>query len=155
MPALAEVAVAIRRATPGDARFIHDLAQVAFGEYDPDASRTTERMMREAAAETLVAERDGQRLGFVVLRRESPECLAVNAIAVTPNERGRRVGQRLMKAAESYATARGIKRITLSTAQANLAALDLFLRAGFVIVDRSAVRYWRGQPACRLEKRVA
>lgn len=155
MPARSETAVAIRRATPGDARFIHDLAQVAFSEYDPNASRTTAAMMREAAAETLIAEREGQALGFIVLRRESPECLAVNAIAVTPKERGKRVGRRLMKAAESYATAHAIDRITLSTAQANLAALDLFLRTGFVIVDRSALRYWRGQPACKLQKRVA
>ncbi len=152
---LSEVAVAIRRATPADAQFIHGLSQVAFGEYDPNAARTTAGMMREAATATLVAERAGKPLGFIILRRESRECLAVDAIAVTPSERGKRVGQRLMKAAESHAAAQAIERITLSTAQANLAALDLFLRAGFVIIDRTAVRYWRGQPACKLEKRVA
>jgi ribosomal protein S18 acetylase RimI-like enzyme len=154
MPVLTEPAVAIRRATPGDARFIHDLSRAAFGEYDPNAGRTTASMMLEPAAHTLVAERGGKPLGFIILRRDSAECLAVDAIAVTPSERGKRFGQRLMKAAESYAAAHAIKRITLSTAQANVAALDLFLRAGFVIIDRTAVRYWRGQPACRLEKRV-
>ncbi len=150
-----EVAVAIRRATPGDARFIHGLSQVAFGEYDPNASRTTASMMLEPEAHTLVAERAGKPLGFIILRRQSPEGLAINAIAVTPSERGKRFGQRLMQAAENYAKAHAIKRITLCTAQANLAALDLFLRTGFVIIDRTAVRYWRGQPACKLEKRVA
>jgi ribosomal protein S18 acetylase RimI-like enzyme len=154
VPALSDLAVAIRAATPGDARFIHDLSEVAFGEYDPNAGRTTASMMLEPAAQTLVAARADKPLGFIILRRESPTCLGVNAIAVTPNERGKRIGQRLMKAAEGHAKAHAFSRITLCTAQANLAALDLFLRAGFVIIDRTKIRYWRGQPACQLEKRV-
>jgi len=155
MPALSEVAIAIRRATLKDARFIEQLSEVAFGEYDPNAPRTTTKMMRETDAQTLIADRDGKSLGFIILHRQSPTVLAVNAIAVTPSERGKRIGQRLMQTAEHYAKAHGITRITLSTAQANLAALDLFLRIGFVITDRSTVRYWRGQPACKLEKRIA
>ncbi len=154
MPARSEVAVAVRHGTAGDAPFIQQLSVVAFGEYDPNAGRTTANMMLETRAQTLVAERDGKRLGFIILHRPSPGGLAVNAIAVTPSERGKRVGQRLMQAAEQYARANGISRITLATAQANLAALDLFLRSGFVITDRTTIRYWRGQPACKLEKRI-
>ncbi len=154
MPARSEVAVAVRPATAGDTRFIQQLSVVAFGEYDPNAVRTTAHMMLDTHAQTLVAARDREQLGFVILHRSSPGGLAVNAIAVTPSERGKRVGQRLMQAAEQYARARGISRITLATAQANLAALDLFLRAGFVITDRTTMRYWRGQPACKLEKRI-
>jgi GNAT superfamily N-acetyltransferase len=111
-------------------------------------------MLLEPGARALIAEREGKRLGFIILHAQAADVLAVNAIAVLPGERGKRVGRSLMQAAERYAKSHGSSRMTLNTAQANLGALDLFLRCGFVIVDRTAARYWRGQPACRLEKRI-
>jgi ribosomal protein S18 acetylase RimI-like enzyme len=144
----------IRTAQPADAAFLSQLSTRAFGEYDPAAARTTSRMMAEAGARTLVAERGEQPLGFAVVQPQANGVLALNAIAVVQTERGRGVGRRIMQAVEQYARAHDLRSITLNTAQANLAALDLFLRAGFVITDRSAVRYWRGQPACKLEKRL-
>jgi [ribosomal protein S18]-alanine N-acetyltransferase len=154
MRALPAALFVIRRAIASDSRPIRELSQVSFGEYDPSAARTTANMMREPGARTLVAERDGKRLGFIILRRRSGQPLAINAIAVTPSERGTGVGKRLMQAAEHYARSHGISRIGLCTAQANLAALDLFLRRGFVITGRTTAYYWRGQPACWLEKRL-
>ena len=154
MRAPLESEVAIRRAMLGDARFIHELSQLAFVEYDPNAARATAHMMLETGAQTLLAERHGTPLGFVILHPQSPAELAINAIAVSPNERGKHIGQRLMQAAEHHARSHGFTRITLSTAQANLAALDLFLRCGFTITRRNT-RYFGNQPACRLEKRVA
>lgn len=145
--------VAIRRTTPGDARFIHDLSKLAFVEYDPNAARATANMMLEPGARTLLAERDGSPLGFVILHAQSSTELAINAIAVSPSERGKRIGQRLMQAAEHHAQAHGFTHITLSTAQANVAALDLFLRCGFTITTRNT-RYFGNQPACTLEKRM-
>jgi dTDP-4-amino-4,6-dideoxy-D-galactose acyltransferase len=111
-------------------------------------------MMLESSAQTLVAERNGTPLGFVILHAPSSTQLAINAIAVNPSERGKRIGQHLMQAAEHHASSHGFTRITLSTAQANLAALDLFLRSGFTITHRTT-RYWGNQPACQLEKRLA
>jgi ribosomal protein S18 acetylase RimI-like enzyme len=155
MHALSEAGLAVRDVAPSDAQFIHQLSRAAFGEYDPRAGRTTANMMLEAGSQTLVAARSGTPIGFVILRRQSSEVLAVNAIAVTPSERGKRVGKRLLQAAEQYAKSHGFGRLSLCTAQANLAALDLFLRAGFVITDRTAIRYFGGQPACKLEKPVS
>jgi ribosomal protein S18 acetylase RimI-like enzyme len=154
MRASLESEVAIRRATPGDAPFIHELSKLAFAEYDPNAARATANMMLETGAQTLLAERHGTPLGFVILQRQSSVELAINAIAVSPRERGKRIGQRLMQAAEHHAQAHGFTRITLSTAQANLGALDLFLRCGFIITRRNT-RYFGNQPACHLEKRLA
>ena len=139
---------------PGDAPFIHELSKLAFVEYDPNAARATANMMLETGAQTLLAERHGTPLGFIILHPQSPAELAINAIAVSPNERGKRIGQRLMQAAEHLAQSHGFTRITLSTAQANLAALDLFLRCGFTITRRNT-RYFGNQPACQLEKRLA
>jgi len=154
MRALLESEVAIRRATAVDAPFIHELSKLAFAEYDPNAARATANMMLETGAQTLLAERNGSPLGFVILHSRSSIALAINAIAVSPSERGKRIGQRLMHAAEQHAKSHGFTRITLTTAQANLAALDLFLRSGFSIIARNS-RYFGNQPACTLEKRIA
>lgn len=147
-------AVCIRPAISGDAPFIRRLSAVAFAEYDPSAAHTTAQLLRAPGARALLAERTGVPVGFAIVSRDGKDSLALTAIAVAPRERGMGVGRRLLHALETEAKSRGIRRVTLTTAQANLAALDLFLRAGFVITSRSLVRYWRGQPACQLEKQL-
>lgn len=150
---LSTAVVTVRAAGPNDAGFVRELAAEAFAEYDSFAARTAAGLMREPRARTWIAERAERRLGFVIVRTLG-DALALNAIAVARSERGRGVGRLLLRAAERQARGHGLRTLVLNTAQANLAALDLFLRAGFVISDRSALRYRGGQPACRLEKRL-
>ncbi len=145
----------MRAATPSDARFVRELAAQAFGEYDAHAARTTSGLMAQAGARTSLVLRAERPIGFTIVRPETRAVLAVNAIAVLEGERGRGVGQRLMLAAERYARARAFRALSLTTAQANLAALDLFLRLGFTITERQARYYFGGQPACRLVKPLA
>lgn len=137
-----------------DALFVRALSRQAFSEFDPNASRTTAHLLARRGARCFIAEHGSTPVGFVITEPEAGRATAVTAIAVEKTARGRGVGRQLMRAAEEYAVARGSSRITLTTAQANLAALDLFLRAGFVITERRLVRYWRGQPACQLEKKL-
>lgn len=100
---------------------------------------------------TLVAEQRGEAVGFVVLEREGDRTFAISAIAVRTSHRGQGVGEQLMREAEHEARARGAKLLTLTTAQANVAALSLFLRLGFRIRGRRP-RYYGAQPACELHK---
>ena len=155
MAVLSKPLLGVRAAETDDDQFVLELAAEAFREYDPSSSLTTLRMLREPNAKTLIATRDVAPVGFAILDPRSQRSWAINAIAVAPAERGKGVGQRLMREAEHQARTRGVACLTLCTAQANLAALDLFLRLGFVITDRHAVRYWGRQPACLLEKRLA
>jgi ribosomal-protein-alanine N-acetyltransferase len=76
----------------------------------------------------------------------------VLAVAVARRARARGIGGQLMHVAERHAFAGGVRRLTLFTADANLAALDLFLRRGFRIIARKPGFYARGQDACQLEK---
>lgn len=145
------LAPVIRRATLADASFIARLSEQAFGEFDPNARSAGLAMLEHPGARSWVALRGDETVGFVIVQ-EGREGTAVNAIAVSPSERGRGVGRRLMSTVERYARARGKSRLTLVTAHSNVAALDLFLRLGFVITRRRALRYARGQEACRLEK---
>lgn len=109
------------------------------------------RMLSHPSMSTLVAEQRGEAVGFVIVEREEGDRCSVAAIAVRPAERGQGIGERLMRAAERNARARGAKLLTLTTAQANVAALSLFLRLGFRIVSRYS-RYHGAQPACGLQK---
>jgi ribosomal protein S18 acetylase RimI-like enzyme len=151
MPTRAEAVLQVRRASEADARFAVQLGEQAFGEFDPGAARTTARLLRDTGAETLVAVFGDQPAGFVIVE-VSAGLAHVNAIAVAADQRGKGIGQRLMEAAERSARRRNAQRLLLHTAQANVAALALFLRCGFSIRERSAAGYSRPQPTCRLEK---
>jgi ribosomal protein S18 acetylase RimI-like enzyme len=153
MPSVSERGLAVHRAAANDEPFILRLAEQAFAEYDLDAARTTQHMLRSGAT-TLVATRDAKPIGFAIVRRESTSALSLDAIAVSPNERGKRVGELLLAAVELHARRVAVARVTLRTAQANVAALSLFLRAGFAITRRFARGYRGGQPTCALEKRL-
>jgi ribosomal protein S18 acetylase RimI-like enzyme len=79
--------------------------------------------------------------------------LELVAIAVVERERGRGVGSALLKAAEIRARAGGTPGITLHTAEANVAALELFTKRGFR-VRRRLRRYYVGVfDACELVKK--
>jgi len=151
MPVELGLAIGVRHARPGDAAFIEELAAQAFGDFTPNAGPTTSLMAAADGAETLLAVRGSERLGFVVVEhRESTSY--IQAIAVLRAERGRGVGGRLMTAAEESARRAGTRRLSLTTAQANLEALELFLKRGFRIEKRMARFYRNGQDACVLSR---
>ena len=78
----------------------------------------------------------------------------LDAIAVTEEARGHGVGRALLAEIEAQASERGTRRLALVTADSNLAALGLFLREGFTIVQRIPRHYPRGQDAVILRKRL-
>ena len=141
----------IREWTAGDDAFVAELAEEAFGEYGTQSARYLLSVTHRASARTWIALEAGAAIGLVVVELAAREG-AVLAVAVAARARARGVGGRLMQVAESYAAARGVLRLSLFTADSNLAALDLFLRRGFRIVGRRQRFYSRQQDACKLEK---
>jgi len=143
----------IRGATASDVGFIERTGSEAFAEYDPHASAHAREIVRQPGTVTLIASVDGQPAGFVALERVGQGAL-LQAIAVRRAYRGRGFGARLLSAAERIAREGGARTLSLVTAQANLEALSLFLRANFQIERRMQRFYARGQDACRLVKRL-
>lgn len=140
--------VTLRLRRPSDEAFVVALSDEAFGEYAPDAGR---RARREPGSWTLVAEADGEPVGFATLRLDQAAVAHLDAIAVEVAWRGRGVGRRLLLSATQDARRRGARRLSLITADSNLAALDLFRKCGFSVV-RSIDRFYpRGQRAHVLE----
>jgi ribosomal protein S18 acetylase RimI-like enzyme len=145
--------ITVRPYTAEDDPFIARLAHDAFLEFTPRPVQHTLDMARHFR--TLVAQRGGQRVGFVTLSgRPGDDVYVVQAIAVIRRERGRGIGHRLMQAFEAVAAAEGARRLELCTADYNLAALDLFLKRGFRIARRREDFYARGQAACILVRNV-
>lgn len=147
-----ETRVAIRRAAPPDDPFLARLGEEAFGDFDLRARESTLGIVHQGGIVTLVATVDGEPVGFVSLELGRGGVGHVQAIAVRRAERGRGFGQRLLVAAERLARSRGATLLHLTTAQANVEAVALFLRCGFGIDRRYRRFYPRGQDACTMVK---
>ena len=109
---------------------------------------------------TLVAVVTRDPIGFAMLTTHGTEeqrsrIVSLDAIAVDAAHRGRGVGKALLAGAEGEARKRRAAELRLVTAEANVAALDLFLRSGFEIVERLERYYPRGQNAVAMRKKLA
>lgn len=140
----------IRALRASDKAFVLSLSNAAFSEFSPDPARSTLWLAEHFV--TLVAERDGAQVGFVVVRIERGKLAELVAIAVVESERGHGVGRALLKAGEIRARAGGASGVVLHTADANLAAFELFIKSGFRI-RRRLKRYYVGVfDACEMLK---
>ena len=152
----------IRPARPTDAatilRFIRDLA--AF-ERAPDAVEATEEMLGEAlfgahpAAEAVIAEQDGQPLGFALFFHNfstwtGRRGLYLEDLYVTPDARGRGIGGALLRHLAGIAVARGCARFEWSVLDWNAEAIAVYRRIGAVGMEDWTVQRLSGEPLRRL-----
>src|SRR6185436_239297 len=128
----------LRAYQASDAPFVETLARLAFSEYSPRAGAPSVHAATLPGVVAIVAVAGSERAGFAMLtvrksrERQSDAMFAsLDAIAVEPAHRGRGVGRALVRGAELEARKRRVVDLQLVTAEANVAALDLFLRAGF------------------------
>lgn len=73
------------------------------------------------------------------LEFEAPRSFYINALAVFARARGRGIGARLVATAGQRAIAHGLPRVCVQVFEHNVAALRLYRRAGFELVDRRAL----------------
>jgi ribosomal protein S18 acetylase RimI-like enzyme len=143
----------IRRASPADLPALGRLGALlvrTHHDFDPRrfiaATPQTEqgyasflgRQLNEANVVVLVAERDGQVIGYSYAGVEGYDYMSLRGpagvlydIVVDSAERGRGVGRSLLEAMLQALEAQGAPRVLLSTAEQNESAQRLFARAGF------------------------
>ncbi|HLN47394.1 MAG TPA: GNAT family N-acetyltransferase [Magnetospirillaceae bacterium] len=144
------MAISIRRARASDSEFVDGLGmQSASTSLSPvrpasaDAAATAFRRAMEFCADrndalTLIAERDGQPAGFLMLLFELTDDVTLQRqafivyMAVAPSQRRSGVARTLLAAAEEEARARGASHISLMVTQANAPAKALYEQAGFL-----------------------
>jgi putative acetyltransferase len=136
----------IRRALPGDATALVELAQavgaepggwlITSGEWRSvrDERRHLRAVYDSRHAAVLVAEQSGQVVGRLSIVRDShPACghVADIGIMVASGHRRQGVGRALLAAAEQWARSVGIRKIELHVFPYNDAALRLYESAGY------------------------
>jgi ribosomal protein S18 acetylase RimI-like enzyme len=142
--------VRVRR--PADDEFIVRLSLRAFGEYARDPGRTTLRMARAGA--TWILEGEQGALGFAVAIASADGSAELGAIALDESARGRGLGAELLGAVKRALAKARVRELTLHTALANLSALELFHKQGFVTERRLPRYYLNVFEACEMRKKL-
>jgi ribosomal protein S18 acetylase RimI-like enzyme len=145
--------VAVRPGDRADRDFVRDLGRrtatssvsaVRIAKHD-DVIDAVERLAdyvfgRRHAA--LIAERGGERVGFLLLLYDIPDEVTLTEqafvayTAVEPHARGTGVGRALLAAAEAHARAEGLGYVSLMVTEDNVPARALYDGAGFVTERR-------------------
>jgi ribosomal protein S18 acetylase RimI-like enzyme len=145
--------VSVRRGDEHDHDFVRDLGRrtatssvsaVRIARHD-DVLYSVDRLAdfvfgRRHAA--LIAERDGERVGFLLLLYDMPDEVTLTPqafiayTAVEPHARGSGVGRALLVAAEAHARAERLSYLSLMVTEDNVAARGLYDGSGFVTERR-------------------
>lgn len=93
---------------------------------------------RNQLADVLVAEDDGQVVGYAIVRQYLPiashrDVLEINGLAVDPAHQGHGVGHQLVEACAQQARSRGARKLTLRVLGNNDRARRLYEACGFQI----------------------
>jgi GNAT superfamily N-acetyltransferase len=83
-----------------------------------------------------IAERRGERLGAVLLVKQSPTVAKLRLLIVDPKARGLGLGKRLVRSCVSFARAAGYRKLVLWTQSELEAARAIYIEGGFRLVRR-------------------
>ncbi|MES1175820.1 MAG: GNAT family N-acetyltransferase [Myxococcales bacterium] len=141
-----------RRRRPTDDAFIARLSVYAFGEYAKNPEWTTLEMAHRGT--TWLAWNEERPVGFAIYEGAGSTHADLTAIAVEEGVRGSGVGSALLAHVERELAAAGTRELRLTTAVANVSALELFLKRGYRVIERLP-RFYRGVfDACELGKLI-
>ena len=102
-------------------------------EHDRLSRRSFRHFLSSDTASCLVAERDGELLGYVLVLFHGRTALArLYSMAVAPEHRAQGLGRVLLDAAEAVALDGGAAIMRLEVHPANFAAIALYRSAGYV-----------------------
>ncbi|MBV8748909.1 MAG: GNAT family N-acetyltransferase [Candidatus Eremiobacteraeota bacterium] len=145
--------VAVRRGDRDDRDFVRDLGRrsattsvsaVRVAKYD-DVLLSFERLAEFVYGrkhDVLIAEGDGERVGFLLLLYDVPDEVTLTEqafvayTAVEPHARQQGVGRALLNAAEAHARAHGLGYVSLMVTDDNAPARALYEHSGFLTERR-------------------
>lgn len=146
---MSEAAVRIRRATAADAQAI--LRLEALFPSDRMSARSVRRFIASPGARVLVAARNGELLGnLVLLTRRGSSTARIYSVIVDPCARGLGIGQQLVAAAETAAQALGCTEVALEVRADNTTARTMYAKRGYVVARELAGYYDDGADGLRL-----
>jgi len=146
-------ALTVRRGSPDDRTFVRDLAHrtaassvsAVRAARNDDVLESFDRLAEFVYSrrhDVLIAEEDGERVGFLLLLFDVPDEVTLTQqafvayTAVEPHARERGVGHALLLAAEERARAAGLGYVSLMVTEQNAPARALYERAGYLTERR-------------------
>src|SRR5262245_18956025 len=143
-----EASYMLRHPRPGDMGWMLERhGALYFAEYGWDERFETivadviARFMRDhdpARERAWIAERDGERVGCVMLTRhpDDHEVAKLRLLLVDPKARGLGLGARLVAECTAFARAAGYRKVTLWTNSVLHSARRLYIAAGYRLVEQ-------------------
>jgi ribosomal protein S18 acetylase RimI-like enzyme len=144
----------IRRARRADFDALLEIEGEAF-RTDRLTRRKLVHLTTRGNASLLVAEKRGRIVGYALLLfRRGTKSARLYGLAVAASERGRGLGRRLLAAAEEEARRQRRSVVSLETDPRNVAALNVYINAGYRCVARLGPYYEDGSPADRYARMI-
>jgi ribosomal-protein-alanine N-acetyltransferase len=137
---------------PSDFESIWELDQACFPPGIAYSRSELRAFLSRKGAETIVAERDGRVVAFVLGWRRNRTEGHVITLDVAATVRRQGLGRRLLSEVERRFREAGVTRVQLETAVANRTAIEFYERLGYRRVARLEGYYSPGQPAWRMTK---
>jgi ribosomal-protein-alanine N-acetyltransferase len=142
----------IRDYRPSDLAPIWELDQACFPPGIAYSRTELRAFLSQKTAETIVAEREGRIVAFVLGCRRSRTDGYVITLDVAASARRQGLGRRLLVELERRLRAAGARRVRLETAVTNTPAIAFYERLGYRKTAHLAGYYGPGSHAWRMEK---
>jgi ribosomal-protein-alanine N-acetyltransferase len=131
--------VVIQRMSKEDVDQVARLERICFS--DPWSKETFMEELQLTLAIPLVAKLEGKVVAYTCLWHLNDQ-LEVANFAVSPDHRSKGIGEKLMKRILLEAKEKGCKSIVLGVRESNKTAINLYVKFGFVEVERRK-KYYR------------
>jgi [ribosomal protein S18]-alanine N-acetyltransferase len=143
----------IRRAASGD---LDDLMRIEHESFQDErfSRNLLELFVTDNEFDTLICEIDGTVVAYATAYTETSVMTRVLSLAVDKERRGLGIGHELMRQIEQQARSLGSALLTLEVRVNNIAAVNLYLREGYMIRGKIADYYGKGKHAFYMEKKL-
>ncbi|MHA1943447.1 MAG: GNAT family N-acetyltransferase [Candidatus Thorarchaeota archaeon] len=121
--------------TTGLATWIHDMSEE---EIRQDFEKSFDRSQNINEQASFVVEKDGEIVGFVLVKTRSDEEEHVESIGVHPSVRGKELGKLILWRVTQILVSQNANNLTLGFDPVNSPAVKLYDKFGFELVSRTA-----------------